>query len=380
MSRNIHSGFRSGERHGWIDKFCSYLDQRVAGNEADAWLAGDRGTLPRRGGVVALPTWIWVPGSREVVGRKAVSRDGGVNLLPVRVVWQPSPVAVVPTNESATFVWTATGLGQSLSGELTVSVATRFRTTAIDPDRPLPDEIQVQATWASGVRRTLEDLSSNGRQALWQAGLFLEPMVSDACRRAAGALAREFHSGDEDEVAHAIVDEVGIEQIQTQMLYGPSASDGPADVLRMLDRALRPDEFRRVDPLKWAAETLRRDATHAVRRHIDDPRCGSKIRALRDQLGVESVEALVAEYRNRHPNDSLGEKRAERALTRGGDVAATATSIFAGETTDNDPVAVDRLTAGTHKSAEEEFFDVRMSDLFAGLARNRSGGDGQSAA
>ena len=69
-----------------------------------------------------------------------------------------------------------------------------------------------------------------------------------------------------------------------------------------------------MDPLRYIAVTLRRDAEQEIRRRIGDPRIGPKIRALHRQHPGISLPDLVDRYRELHPQDRLSVRRAAAAL------------------------------------------------------------------
>ena len=81
-----------------------------------------------------------------------------------------------------------------------------------------------------------------------------------------------------------VVDQVKLDQLRDQMMFGDDTHSSAAE--RLLKLCTSPGTFRRVDPLRYLTTAIRRDATTAVRRAIGDPHIGPKVRGLARELGT----------------------------------------------------------------------------------------------
>ena len=309
-TRATAKGFASGDRHGWLDELCGHLQAAIRAAAA-ADLLADRTGWPARGAVLTLPCWRWAVPAADV-GRKSRAADGGSLLLPIRVDWEPGPLALVPPGRPVTAHWHAAGLGLDDCGTTQLACSPGPPGHA-DPGTGLPDRVSAPPLSRTGIAHELARLVAAGRAARWDLLQLLEPYVRAAVTRGHSRVAAEVAGAASTSSRPSVLDENDLETVVDALLLGEEPGR-PGPVARMLDRCQHPDTFRRVDPLRYITVTLRRDAEQEVRRRIGDPRIGPKIRALHRQHPGISLPDLVARYREQHPQDRLSVRRAATAL------------------------------------------------------------------
>lgn len=317
-------GFRDGERHGWLDSWCGLIARIIHGRQAQQAL--EEG-LPGDVAVAALPVWAW---ARPVtsVGRKGRARDGGVLLLPVRVDWSPTALAIVPAGSEGEYEFTAAGLGIEQRGRSVLSATGGAGFSAANLDlgiRPLERSVLPVLT-AESAGRELARIAEDGTTALWEAVTSLETFIERAVLRA-----HTYISGDVD--SGPLLDPGGLERVRDNLLFGAEGGSGPSSVMRIINRATDPTQFIRVDPQRWLTVELHRDAQQEVRRQVGDPATGSKIRRVARQVGVHRVtspadiDRVVAACAVAHPRDRIGRGRVAAALSVGPDAMAAAVPL-----------------------------------------------------
>lgn len=305
------------DRHVTLSGLCSKLHAIIVGNRADTLLA-DPASLPEETGLWISPSWVWLH-SRVNVGRKERAPDGTRLRLPVRVDWSDGPIQLISADEQTFANWTAAGLGHTAADTLPVTASRHlFDTQSETSPTGMPTSVVVPVLDRDELVRELARLSDAGRSARWEALAYLEPYISRALLLAQSSVAHEM--SQTWGVYRAVLDETKLEGIRDQMLLG---NDGhPGKVSQMLDRCLKPETFKKVEPLKYIKESLRRDANTEIRRAIGDPHIGAKIRRVQRELGTRDVDLIVEEYRRRYPKDRLSRDRAVAALSVAPDAMA----------------------------------------------------------
>ena len=170
------------------------------------------------------------------------------------------------------------------------------------------------------VRTVLDGLVERGREARWEFLLWLQPTVSSALVRAHSSIRAEMGDPAAGTLRGPLVDQVKLDQLRDQMLFGDDTHSAAAE--RLLTLCAAPGTFRRVDPLRYLTTAIRRDAMTTLRRAIGDPHVGPKVRGLARELGTTDVDTIVAAYRRRWPGDHLAADRAGQALSVGSDAMA----------------------------------------------------------
>jgi hypothetical protein len=208
--------------------------------------------------------------------------------------------------------WRAAGLGLDDHGT-TVLACTRTPGGRIDPGSGLPEQVTAPAVSRAAMAHQLARIAAAGRAARWDLLQLLEPYTRAAVIKAHSRVSIEVAGAASTSSRPAVLDETDLEVVTDALLLGADG-ERSSPVNRMLDRCLRPDTFRRVDPLRYIAVTLRRDAEQEIRRRIGDPRIGSKIRALHRRHPGITLPDLIARYRELYPGDQLSVARATAAL------------------------------------------------------------------
>lgn len=309
----------NGTRHEWIDELCARLERILLGRLADDLLQGD---LPEAGALVVTPVWRWLP-PRIDMGRKTRRGDGATMLMPVRMSWQPSAVAVITAPTAA--AWSMVGLGHSGAGTVNVEPVPHRVPVVTGDVFPTAGTLQVQTVPRRALAAQLEDLAADGRQARWDALMSLEHYVNRAVHSAVVSVSWDVNGTAHDQEPAWVLDETAKQAVADRMLLGTEESPGRVGAL--LERCLQPNAFVKVDPLRYVVKDLHRSAEAEVRKTIGDPHIGRKIRAVRRTMPSAPMQDVIAAYRAAHPGDHLSTARAARALTAGPDVMAGFTEI-----------------------------------------------------
>lgn len=295
------AGGGAPRRHPFIDHLCTLLDRILLGRGARRALEHP---IPAGASLFVLPTWGWAHPLIDV-GRKDRDRQGGRLLLPVRYTFYPSNVIVTSRPQVVHYV--GVGLGHGMAGSMLLD-------PSADPGQgPADGRLSLPGTWgpashAGSVASRLNELDQDGQLAYWEALGVLEENLEHALKRASCA-ARDGVVGKPP----AAVDDITLERIRTEMVYG--TDHGVSPIQRLVERCTRPGTFARVDPEKYVVTSVRTDARAAVRKALGDPHVGSKVRHLAIEMPEADLDELVAAYRQRYPSDRLSTSRARAALT-----------------------------------------------------------------
>lgn len=314
------------DRHGTLVGLCAKLHAIIVGRAA-AELLDDTDSLPEHGAVFVAPSWSWLF-SRINVGRKDRAADGSRLRLPVRVEWSTSPVSVLGVGRRKRHNWVSTGLGHTGSGSVLVGVSETVcdDRVELDPETGMVVDAILALRSKPEVIAELRRLVEAGQKARWETLLWLEPHVERALILAHSNVANEL--SNQWGYRRTLLDETKLKSIADQMLLGDESH--PGKVSQLLERCLRPDVFKRVDPIKYIKEALRVDANTEIRRALGDPHIGTKIRKVAIELGTAELDEVIKVYRQRYPNDRLSRDRAEAAMSVAPDAMATWTALNAG--------------------------------------------------
>jgi hypothetical protein len=168
------------------------------------------------------------------------------------------------------------------------------------------------------AQRFLNGYIKQGEGARWELLTGLEIFTKNKLNRANTIVAAELAAHTSHSLP-SVLDEIAIEDLLAKMLYG---ENGSSVITRMVDRAIDPKQFRKVDPMHYFATGVRARAEEAIRQRIGDPKIGPKIRRIVAIHKPESMTELLATYRRIYPRDSLAVKRAIAALTAGPEISA----------------------------------------------------------
>jgi hypothetical protein len=335
-----------GEDHGGLLYICERLHAMILGRDAERLLAGNGAALPLRASMLVLPSWLWAePGVS--LGAKARK----VRRVPLRVRWAGDRVLHLrePHSDLA-LTWTAKGLGRDFTGER------------------LWGETEGDLLGRRALFDALTELVEAAAISRWELLTWIEPQVERELKRAHSALSMEIDGG---KGAQRLLDRTMLATVRDRMLLGEEDAHGrkhPGQVQQILDRCLKPDTFRRVEPMRYIKDALRRDANAAVRRVLGDPHIGRQIRRVALGHGVTNgsdltslneaqMSDLIADCRTACPYDPPDRGRVVAALTVAPDMAVRTLSLEG--LMDGEAVAWYPLNAGCrtydpHASANDE--------------------------
>lgn len=317
-------------RHRDLDRLTGWLQAMWHGEEAR------QGRDMSAGAVVLLPMFTWAD-DQGASGRKSQARNsdhaarGSRLLMPFRLVWDVPPVLLVPAGSTFTARWRATGPGYSAAGVLTITAADSPSADAAPVQACVPAdrseaEVLAPVLEAGRLSRELSALQDGGAQGQWELVEWITPQVTRLLVKAHSSMSKSL-AEELGTAERCWLDEESLRQLSDVMLFGTGDREG--SVNRWIALAMKPSAFDRCDPLRHQQVHLARDARQEVRACIGDPRAGSKIRQLARSMGTTDVRALVGEYRQRFPKDTVAAESVYKALNLAPD--ATAGSLWIGE-------------------------------------------------
>lgn len=277
-----------------VDEFCGLLERMLVASAAAAVEVDRLPDGPFH--FVAAPMWLWRVSAVPVAGKDR-SADGSRLLMPVRVA-HDGPV-LMPVTEAVTVTVAGAGLGLQVRDRVVLDPAVRDHGTWL------------YCPGAHAAGAVLDGIVEDGVAARWEAAMWAEKLVRQAVRRAHAQLSASVHDGP----FVPLLDECALEEVETEVTFG-AASGLVSPLNRLLERALQPGTFAKVDPLRYLAYNLTRDAFLVVARRVDDPKAGPAIREMHRQLGDVPVEEFVDRYRRRYLR-GLSLETVQRALTTG---------------------------------------------------------------
>lgn len=294
---------------------CSYFEDIILGENIPA---PPTGTGPFA--MVTLPVWAWLPPKIDI-GRKARRNDGRTMLMPVRVLWSVPHIMVLEPGMEVQCEWTMTGMGYKESGTTTITWGEHRLTFDSMPGGQT--EIKSSEVTSIGAELALQRLAVVADEAKWMATMRLQSNVTRAVTRAVVIVSADVLGENYDRTLRKVLDPTAQEKVLDVMMFGSEGAPDSA-VSRLIKRCLAPGTFARVDPLMYITRDLNRAAEGEVRRHIDDPYIGRKIRQVKRDMPGATLPELIAAYRERHPGDALSVKRMSKALTSGPDPMSVA--------------------------------------------------------
>lgn len=305
-------------RHISLHELTLRLHHCIVGNRA-AELLENRGDLPRRGGLLLPPSWTW-KFPRIDVGHKGFDTSGKRVLLPIRVTWDKGPIGVLVRDEVTETNFQYSGMGLSAFGVSSVG----YITLGVDAEdtNEVPEHMDVHVQYKGALVAELEQLVETGKQAHWEILNQLVPFVETAVETA-----HRYVSAEVSVNGQPVLDKTARDHIVTTLMYGDENSDGGSMILNLVERCQQPSTFLRVDPWMFMRRAIASAAESAIRRAIQDPHIGRKIRRVSEEIGSTDVDTVLAEYNKRFPKDRLARRRAENALSAGSDVMATWVSL-----------------------------------------------------
>jgi hypothetical protein len=315
------------ERHPGLSNVCGWLEKIIHGRAAQAILEAPE-TIPASAGIVLLPVWAWHT-PLIAVGRKGRAFGSGDQLLmPVRTLWDRE--AVVMVDAAASTVETSyrtRGMGHLSAGQTRlVNRPGHHAVVAPESVPSLTEPVFVGACTKRQTVKALQDIVETGRSARWNLVMDIEPRLRKQIEKTHAWVCHEISRTTGSD--HALLDQVGREELLNSMLLGEGDGRRRCSVDRLIDLCLAADTFLKVDPLKYMATHLQRDAEQELRRRIGDPHIGPKVREVARQNPRASIDEIIEKYRLIYPKDRLAKERAEAALSVSPDAMARTTQLF----------------------------------------------------
>lgn len=136
-----------------------------------------------------------------------------------------------------------------------------------------------------------------------------ERILSDQIHRAHAAVRTEIGSSRGTDPG-ALLTDTDLHLIADRLVYTEGDS-----LDRAIARAIRPDCFARVDPARWFARWLARDAESAIRVAIGDVRdYGRVVRRIAADQRLSDPDAILAAVKRQRPNLPVGAKTVHDAM------------------------------------------------------------------
>lgn len=296
----------AADRHSTLDDLCLNLAKVQYSKALEDTRATD-------GGLVFLPTWVWLPPARDV-GRKA--REG--NTLPAGISWNVGPVLCLDQEATITIEWRMVGLGYDQSGHTTLSCGTHLEVQFDQDTDVIPSHVTVPYQGAHRNARAVAEACREGHSAQWEFLTYCERWAHRAIAKATHTV--EFGLLDVDPIEHdnttptlSIIDDTEVDRLTSKLVYGEGDAKD-SHMLRLMNRCLKPATFAGVDPLRYVRSSIARDARNLVQQRLGDPRIGSRVRDFYRANDGLSLGELIDEYNAKYPADRLDTKRAVTSL------------------------------------------------------------------
>lgn len=295
-------------KHASLWTLTEWMHRILAQRVAERLLAGD---LPDYGALFVPESFGWMY-SKIDAGRKEIGPDGGRLTLPVRLEWS-EPVAILTQNTE--LAWGTASMGHLESGACKVVLDELRHSEDEHVDRDehgIPVAAVVAVDPEHVLRRRLQVVVDEGKQAYWEMLQTMEPRVKLMLRRAHVGVSRDIceFQGMPDRL---LLDETALEAVVTDFILG--TGDEIGKLRAIIEKILTPASMHRVDPLRYINRAIRRDAAEAIRRQVGDPRIGRKIRSVSKDLDVRDVAAVVEAMRDLYPKDKVSTDRVVAALS-----------------------------------------------------------------
>lgn len=289
----------ANQKHQDLAVICERLHRVIMANDAKLLLE-DTKALPVRSTVRIMSSWDWRLPLIQL-GRKQLDDEGNPTLLmPVRLAWTGGTIQVTATQQPEVVKGNALGLGHDHTID---SIAFP----------PLKNDRLTRDQLVSRLRGIVED----GNLALWEQMISMDSQITKTVMRAHASVSKEIaNSGHEEE---SVLDEIDLQGVISTLTLGKKAEEGERQkqpsFYRMFALMTQPGAFRAVEPIRFMSWHLRRDAQSEIRKVLDDPHVGPKVRQLSRELPELELAEFVKQYNLRYPHDHLSPKRAMRALT-----------------------------------------------------------------
>ena len=302
------------EPSDWLGAFCSRIHGVVVG-EAAGEASAEGG-----GAVTVLPTWLYLDTPLE-------DKEASFEFLtPIRLLWDCPQVVV--HDSDVVCRWRTNSVGVVLEGETVLRVGQ-------GEGRPpfltaVPETITSPHLSEGVASEVLLDLASEGEVARWEALALIEPVALMELRQVERAVSAEVHNIDPGSTTciPRLMDDVALEGLRDELVLEAGRNTGTSAAQRLVHNSTLPQTFVNVEPGGYLKRNIRRDAETIVRRHIQDPKAGVRIRRLARLLGTTHPDTLLAACLERYPKLRISLDAVGRALDVGPDTSAQSQTLL----------------------------------------------------
>lgn len=299
----------------------------------------------------------------------------GTRLVDAHLTWAQGTVVAVPRggDSSVSLPWHVVEHRKKQRGTATITARADGNLDVTGyPEHAEP--ARIHGGVSRNYRRMQAQLSESGRTNAWQLLAALETHVTLALESANRTVARELEGDtrEDDEIDlfvdrsnHGAVDSITLENLCGELMFGVEGRKEGSVLLRLIQRcATTPINQQPV--ASYLAVNILSSAEVAIRRYLEDPHIGRKIRRLARDQQIGDLDTLLDAYRASHPRDELGRKRAVYALSAGKTLDATSlTTEHPGLGTPMEEV---------RRAASRARLELELRDLKAEVARARAEG------
>lgn len=241
----------------------------------------------------------------------------------VPVTWTDSPIHITPASGHTNGAHTNGGGGRDRAGggvpgwQIVTSGhhCAGYGTPPAGFDRdghridPTPPDRQLDYTDRGHLLAELAAVADRDRTARLDLAGRAERILADQIHRAHAAVRTEIGSSRGTDPG-ALLTDTDLHLIADRLVYTEGDS-----LDRAINRAIRPDCFARVDPARWFARWLARDAESAIRVAIGDVRDhGRIVRRIAADQGLSDPDAILAAVKRQRPNLPVGAKTVHDAM------------------------------------------------------------------
>lgn len=259
----------------------------------------------------------------------------GIRSVDAYLTWSTGSVIAVPQGGSVCAKWHVVEHGQRRSGTSRFSIGDDniAHVDGVYPDAA-DQPLLVGTERARDYPAMLGSLRERAQRSQWELLLALEHHVVVTLAAANRRVARELEGDLDYDVIdlyvdrsnHGAVDQVSLEKLSSELLFGDDGGNDTSVVMRLVRRCATTAINQQPIPAYLAANIFSA-AEEAIRREIKDPHIGRKVRRVARSLRGANFEDVIAEYRKVHPKDELGRRRALAALSAGKTIDSTASSL-----------------------------------------------------
>ena len=304
----------SKQPSNWLGAYCNYIHDLVVGRDAETAQIG-----PDGGAISVLPTWVYLDTPLDD------AEETFEYLTPIRLIWDHPQVIV--HNTDVTCHWHTDSIGVQMEGDMVVTVG---------KGTPMPDVLEAVPTVQASPHLTHSEasdavaaLTQAGACAQWSALALIEPFAMMELRQVERVVSAEVHDIDpaSTTIIPRLMDDTALEGLRDELVLEPGRNTGTSAAQRLVDNSTLPGTFISVEPGGYLKRNIRRDAETIVRRHIQDPHAGVRIRRIARTTGITDPNQLLQACMERYPNLRLSTDAIGRALDVGPDTTARSRTL-----------------------------------------------------